>query len=414
MQYNEAMEYLASFSHLGAPVQDLSRCAALLVALGNPQDRLRFVHVAGTNGKGSTLTYIACAAQAAGYRVGCFTSPFIHCYEDRIRVNGENIPHDALCRCCDKIRKAAPALPFSQFEITMAIALLWFVESDCALVCWETGIGGRLDSTNLVTPEVSVITSISLDHTAILGDTIAKIAAQKAGILKVGRPAVLSADNPPDAVAVVAAEAARVGTRLVQPDLAMLTAGEATMLSSRFTYRGISYRLQMPGAHQLQNAITALEAVALLRERGFDITTEAAQQGLAAAQISARIEVLRDSPLVLLDGGHNPSGMAALCHTLKRYAPKPVFAVIGVLLTKDASGVTAPLVELAERIFCVDGFAPNAVPAAQLATLCGAHAEATNLEQAVREAVRLAAASGGTAVLCGSLYLAAAAGSIQF
>ena len=162
----------------------LDRMRDLMARLGNPQDRLRFVHVAGTNGKGSTLEYISRALILAGYRTGQFTSPYITRYEDRIRINGQDIGEDALCRITERVRAAVGDEPYSQFEITMAIAMLWFEEEKCDIVVLETGIGGLLDSTNVIPPPLlSVITSVSLDHTAILGDTVEKIAVQKAGII---------------------------------------------------------------------------------------------------------------------------------------------------------------------------------------------------------------------------------------
>lgn len=412
MTVSQALDYIASFSHLGAPVQDLSRVSALLNALGNPQEKLRFVHVAGTNGKGSVVTYIAESACAAGYRVGSFTSPFIHCFADRIRVNGENIPDSALVRGCETVKAAAPDLPFSQFEITMAVALLHFVEEGCDLVCWETGIGGRLDATNVVTPLVSVITSISLDHTAILGNTIEQIAAQKAGIIKRGRPVVLSADNCEAAYRVIAQTASERGAELIQPDLAQLIPLSSSVFGSAFSYQGEEYHLSMAGAHQLQNAATAIAAIAVLNRLGIAIPADAVRRGLYAANLGARIQVLCKNPLILLDGGHNEDGMKALCDTLRTDAPKPIFAVLGVLTTKDVCGVAAQIADVAEQVFCVDSFAPNAMDRDELAALCGG--TPSTLEDAVDEAIRLAQMHSGTAVICGSLYLAAQLPKCQF
>lgn len=412
MNASQALAYIASFSHLGAPVQDLSRVSVLLAALGNPQDKLRFVHVAGTNGKGSVVTYVAEAAQVAGYRVGSFTSPFIHCFADRIRVNGENIPDEALGCCCEMVRAAAPDLPFSQFEITMAIALLYFTQQRCDLVCWETGIGGRLDATNVVTPLVSVITSVSLDHTGILGNTTTEIAAQKAGIIKPGRPVVLSADNGADVRQVMAQTAREKDASLIQPDLSAFSAVSTSVFGSVFTYHGTEYHLTMPGKHQHMNALTAIETISVLNQLGICIPPDAVRQGLMQAHIGARIQVLCKEPLILLDGGHNADGMKALCDTLRADAPKPVFAVLGVLTTKDVRGVAEQIGSVAERIFCVDSFAPNAMDREELAAVC--NGTPAKLSDAVEEAVRLAQLHHGTAVICGSLYLAAELPKCQF
>lgn len=412
MDASQALAYIASFSHLGAPVQDLSRVSALLSALGDPQNQLRFVHVAGTNGKGSVVTYIAESVQAAGYRVGSFTSPFIHCFADRIRVNGENIPDAALAECCDMVRAAAPDLPFSQFEITMAVALLYFTQQQCDLVCWETGIGGRLDATNVVDPLVSVITSISLDHTAILGDTPEQIAAQKAGIIKRGRPVVLSGGHADGVRAVIAQTAQMQRAPLTVVDLSEIHPISSSVYGSDFAYRGAEYHISMPGAHQRSNAATAIETIRILNGLGWHIPLDACREGLARAGIGARIQVLCSDPLILLDGGHNADGMQALCDTLRSDAPKPVFAVLGVLTTKDVRGMAEQIALVAEKVFCVDSFAPNAMCAQELAALCGGIP--ASLPEAAEEAARLAAEHHGTAVICGSLYLASQLPKCQF
>jgi len=198
MNYNDTMAFINSYTKTGGRITDLSRAQELMERIGNPEKRLRFVHIAGTNGKGSTLEYISNALILSGYRTGQFTSPFVIRYNDRIRINGEEIPDEELCATAEKVKSAVQDRPYSQFEITMAIALLWYEEQNCDVVVFETGMGGLLDSTNVIPPPlVSVITSISLDHTAILGNTVEEIAVQKAGIIKGGSAVILSEDNPP-------------------------------------------------------------------------------------------------------------------------------------------------------------------------------------------------------------------------
>lgn len=408
MNRTETMAYLEGFSHTGAPIKDLSRIRLLLQSVGNPQEKLRFVHIAGTNGKGSTLTDLSQILMAAGYRTGQFTSPYIHRYTDRIRINDREIPEEALCRLCERVRACAPDAPFSQFEITEAIALLYYAEEGCNIVCLETGIGGLLDATNVVTPEVCVLTSISMDHMAILGDTIEQIAAQKAGIIKEGRPVVLSADNPEAVFRVVAAQAARQHAPLLRPDRAACEVTAQSILGSRFVFHGTPYRIPMPGEHQIQNALTALTAAQLLRERGFAISTQAEQTGLACARLDARITVRSESPFVIVDGGHNADGIAVLAKTLRAFAPRPVCAVIGMLTTKDYRMAARILSECVDRVICVDDFAPNAVPATELASLFACPSAQMPLCAAYEAACWEAQKTGGTALVCGSLYLAAA------
>lgn len=406
MNYKQTMEYIDHFGHAGAPVTDLSRMEALLSALGDPHRQLRFVHIAGTNGKGSTLTYCAESTIAAGIRTGMFTSPYILCYEDRIRVNGENIPREALCRLGTQVRAHAPELPFSQFEITLAIALLYFLEQRCQLVFLEVGIGGLLDATNVVDPLVSVITSVSLDHTALLGDTVEQIARQKAGILKPHRPAVLAVANLPAVCALVRSRAGEVDAPLLEAEQIPLEIRRQDIAGAAFLYGGKPYEISMPGLHQIHNAMTAVCVLHLLGQQGYAIPEAAICRGLSQAQVPGRIQVLCRDPLILLDGGHNPDGTEALRDTLQAYAPKPVYGVVGLIDTKDYRQAAANLAQVMTQVFCVDGFAPNAVPAGTLADAFQIPAEPMPLEQAYARAKQLAGSTGGTAVVCGSLYLA--------
>lgn len=196
MNFQECMKFVNSYSKSGKPVTDLSRAERLMKLVGNPEKRLDFIHVAGTNGKGSTVEYISNALIYSGYKVGQFTSPFVLHYTDRIRINGREIDEKSFCEICEFIKNRIDNQPYSQFEITMAIAMWWFEMEGCDIVVLEAGIGGLLDCTNVIeSPLLCIITSISLDHTAILGDTVEKIAEQKTGIIKEKSITILSADN---------------------------------------------------------------------------------------------------------------------------------------------------------------------------------------------------------------------------
>ena len=240
------MGFINSYSKSGGRITDLSRAQELMEHIGEPEKKLRFIHIAGTNGKGSTVEYISGILINAGYRTGQFTSPYILRYNDRIRINGAEISDSALCRIAAYVKERVSDRPYSQFEITMAIAMLWYLEQKCDVVVLETGIGGLLDSTNVIPPPLlSVITSVSLDHTSILGDTVEKIAAQKAGIIKPGSAVLLSIDNPESVYKVVSDTAERVGADFHSPS-EQLVIEESGPDGVRFTYKGDVFRTSMP------------------------------------------------------------------------------------------------------------------------------------------------------------------------
>ena len=293
----------------------LSRMVDLLERLGRPQDELRFVHVAGTNGKGSVCAYVASVLQAAGYKVGLFTSPFILCFEERIRVNGENITGEELARAVAAVRPAAAAVEAAcgdhptEFELMAAVAFEHFRAVGCDIVVLEVGLGGRLDATNVIeAPEASVICRIGLDHTDLLGDTLGAIAGEKAGIVKAGAP-VVSWPQESEAMAVIEAVAAERGCELFVPDFADLSveplAGAALR---RFSWKGRGFETRLLGSYQPFNAALALTAVDVLRGRGWAISDEAAFAGIASARWPGRFEVVDTAPLTIVDGGHNPQG----------------------------------------------------------------------------------------------------------
>ena len=402
--------FINKYTKLGRRVDDLSRIAALMHAVGDPQKRLKFVHIAGTNGKGSIAEMTALALTAAGYRTGLFTSPYIIRYNDRIRVDGCEISDDELDALADIAEPAAEELSglgFSQFEITQAMAMLHYERSGCDVVVLETGLGGALDSTNVIPPPlVSVIGSVSFDHTAILGETLGEIAGQKAGIIKRGSPAVLSFGNPREVVGVMKRRADECGSELIIPCEAKPV--RVTAFGSEFEYKGVRYAVAMGGAYQIKNACTVIETLGILRRGGFEIPESAVREGLKAV-IPARLQTLSREPLVILDGGHNPDGVRALAAALGTLDCRKRI-VIGMLSDKDSAAAVRELAGSAERFVCVDGFAPNARPAAELAGLfreCGANA--VNSEISPQETVRNemnALESGEALVICGSLYLA--------
>ncbi|MGN0633401.1 MAG: bifunctional folylpolyglutamate synthase/dihydrofolate synthase [Oscillospiraceae bacterium] len=406
-------KFLDNYTKSGKKVTDLSRAKTLMNVVGDPQDSLKFVHIAGTNGKGSVAEMTAAALTAAGYKTGLFTSPFIVRYNDRIRIDGREATDSELEEIFGEIAFKVNDLPpdFSRFEITQAAAMLYFSRQKCDVVVLEAGLGGTLDSTNVIKPPlVSVICSVSLDHTAILGETVDKIAKQKAGIIKPGSPSVLSADNPYEAVSVVSERAEKCGSPLTIPDKSLLEVVNCTAFGSKVKYKGEEYSVSMGGAHQITNALTVIETLEILKEKGFDrLGKNAVSSGLSAA-IPARVQTLSKNPLVILDGAHNPDGIKALAAALGSVSCKKR-AVIGMLGDKDSETAARFIADCADRFVCVDDFYPAAKKADELAALlrsCGANAYPSPLgsvETVKREFSSLE--ENEALVICGSLYLAA-------
>lgn len=408
----------------------LDRIRALLERLGRPQDRLKIVHVAGTNGKGSTCAYLASVLRAAGHRTGLFTSPFIEAFEERIQVDGAAISRDDLMDATLAVKEHAEALAAqtgdhpTEFELMTAVALVHFARVGCEAAVLEVGLGGRLDSTNVVeAPVVSVIARIGRDHTAMLGNTLAAIAAEKAGIIKPGVP-VVSWPQDPEAMAVVERAAAENGAPLTVPDFAQLEIGPVDDLVRSFSYRGIPFQTRLLGSYQPANAALAIEAVQVLRGRGWRVSDEALHAGISGAVWPGRFEIVDegpDRPSVVVDGGHNPQGARALVESLEDLFPgvKPVF-VIGVLEDKDYPEMLEAVLPLGSAFVAITPDNPRALPADKLARairwtgqdLLGCSAcvnpyAARSVEDAMARARQLAGPDG---LVCafGSLYSVAA------
>lgn len=425
MNFDECMEFVNSFSKSGKPVTDLSRAENLMRLVGNPQNRLIFIHVAGTNGKGSTVEYISNALMYSGYKVGQFTSPFVLHYTDRIRINGKEIDEKSLCEICEFIKKRIDNQPYSQFEITMAIAMWWFDMEFCDIVVLEAGIGGLLDCTNVIEPPIlSVITSISLDHTAILGDTVEKIALQKAGIIKENSAVVLSMDNKESVIDIVKNTVRKKNAEFIMPEyydfkyLAMESDGNP------FIYRKEQYKTAMFGFHQPKNAVTAIEACRYLMKKGFVVPKYAIRKSIETTQVKARVQYIDGKPPVIVDGGHNIAGIVQLCYVLDeiRLKGKNIYTVTGMIDTKNYERGIETISGYSDKIFTIDDFAPNAVSAEKLIKIIANYnaklrkkfyeinisgfEACKSLAEAVEKAESLAIENNGIVVICGSLYLA--------
>jgi len=413
MTAQEAIDYIEHYGWSSTRL-GLDRTRELLAKLGDPQKRLKFVHVAGSNGKGSTCAMLDAVLRAAGYRTGLYTSPYIQTFCERIRIDGENIPGEALASVTERVRGAAESMDDhpSQFELVTAAAMLYYAEQRCDVVVLEVGMGGELDSTNVIDcPEVAVITNIGLEHTEYLGDTLEAIAATKAGIIKPGCRAVCY-DGAREVTAVVRADCAAKGVPLRVASYEKIVPVSESLDGQRFLWNGTAYHLALLGRYQLHNAATVLETVEALREAGWRIGADAVARGLAEVRWPARMEVMGREPLFLIDGGHNPQCAEALADSLRRLLPeRKVVFLLGVLRDKDYPQMMAALLPFAREFVCLTPLSDRALSAAELAaylTQRGAKATACGeIADGLRRALDAAGADGAV-VAFGSLYLVGA------
>lgn len=416
MDYEQALAWVHSLPRL-AQHPGVENTRRLLKKLGNPERGLSFVHVAGTNGKGSTVAMLSSVLRAAGYRTGANISPYVLDFRERFQINGEMIAKPALAALLTEVRQAAEALQAEgwtslvEFDAVTAAALLWFARERCEIVCMETGLGGRLDSTNAVQNTlVACILAIGRDHTELLGDTYAAIAAEKCGIFKNHCAVISYPAQPQEAMEEITRQAQRAGCVLTLPTLADIQPLDGQPFENNLQYRGYTLALPFPGAHQTCNAAVVVEAALALRAHGYRITEDAIEQGIRATRLPARIEVLSRAPLVLLDGAHNPDGAQALAHTLAHAGAKNLTAVMGVLRGKEPEVMLAALCPYFARLYTVTPDSPRALPAQELAALAAPYSLEVTACGSVSQALLHARENpGGGICVCGSLYLAAQA-----
>ena len=378
MNYEEALNYIHAVQWAGHK-PGLTRTRTLLAALGNPHKQLKFIHVAGTNGKGSTAAMLASCLQAAGYRV-------------------------------ERVKPAADAMTDipTEFEIITALGMLWFAETKCDIVVLEVGLGGTLDSTNVIDPpECAVITALGMDHVKELGPTLADIASAKAGIIKPGSP-VVSYGGVPEADAVIARTAAERHAPLTVVDLSRLTIEDGDLDAVTFDFDGLNgIRLPLIGSYQPRNAATAITALRVLRSRGWNIPDSAIRAGLEQVRWPGRFELLRHSPVFLLDGSHNAHGMRATVQSLRDRFPGQKFVfLLSIMADKDVGEMLALLLPLAGQFVTVAAHTPRAMPAETLAEHIRARGGRAEPAPTIEAGVARAVALGGTGPVCalGTLY----------
>ena len=414
MNIDEALAFIHSVSWMGSR-PGLSRMEELLARMGNPEKRCKYIHVAGTNGKGSTASMTASILTEAGYRTGLYTSPYLWKFNERMQVNGEMISDGELCEITEYVKPFALAMQDSptEFELVCAIAFEYFTRHACDYVVLEVGMGGRLDATNVIDmPEVAVMTNIGLDHTKELGDTVEKIAGEKAGIIKPGC-AVVAYDQKPSVMEVFRSAAGEKGAAVYCPaDFTKLTPEQDSREGQVFSYKQFAHmELPLLGDHQLKNASVVLETVEALRARGVRVPEQAVREGLRKTVWPARFEIVTRDPWYIVDGGHNPQCAETVADNLKRYFPGVHhILMVGVLADKDVESLTDILDPEADEYVTATPNSPRALSSEALAerlkkygkpvTACGSIAEA------VKTAKRRAAETGGMACCVGSLYMA--------
>ncbi len=401
MNYIETLNYIHSLGNFSLPA-GLERIKLALQALGNPQNSLKAVHIAGTNGKGSVSAFVSSVFKAAGYKTGLFISPFVVDFRERIQINGEFISEEDLVYFGERVKQTNIRL--TEFEFITAVAFLYFKEKNIDILICETGLGGRLDATNtLENPVCCVITKIGLDHTAVLGDTLEQITEEKCGILR-DCPTVTTPFQPPAALNIIKARA----RELVVPDLKDLKALSVGVGKNEFIYSGKAFETALFGEYQLENAIVAIEAV---KASGYGIPYEIMYEGLNTAAFPARLEVISQNPLTVLDGAHNPDGGAALSAFMEAYSGK-ITAIIGMMGDKAADGVLALTLKHCKGAVAVS--VPNMPRSLTAQELCRRAEKyvpceaAADLKSAIARAREIA--KGEPIFIFGSLYLA---GSIR-
>lgn len=416
MDIKETLAYIDSVNSF-APTPSLERIRELLTALGEPQNALRFVHIAGTNGKGSCAAMLASVLRTAGYKTGLYTSPYLHRFNERMQINGRMIEDEPLCACVSAVKEKADKMagPPTKFELMTAAALLWFAAEKCDVVVLETGLGGRFDATNVISaPECSVIMNIGLDHTEILGDTVEKIAAEKAGIIKKGCPCVLYSQQE-SVEQVFVSRCRELDAPLVRADFDAIEPIFDSLEGQAFSYRGRMFALPLLGAHQLRNAAVALEAAEVLKSRGWKLEDSDVEHGLYAVSWPGRFELCAEEPAFIVDGGHNPQCAETVVENLLRYFPdRKRVLLVGVLKDKDYRRLMELLAPAADEFVTVTPDSPRAMSARELAGVLAETGKRVTAADSVGEAVELArelAGQDGAVCAVGSLYLA---GSVRY
>ena len=398
MNYKEAMEYVEELKKYGT-VMGLTAMRELCARLGNPQEQLKFVHIAGTNGKGSVLAYVSTVLYTAGYRVGRYISPTVKDYRERFQVDGKMITQSALCNSLERVRTAAEDMVAegfphpTAFEVETATAFLFFADKQCDIVVLETGLGGTEDATNIVTTTlVAAFTSISMDHMDILGDSLEKIAEVKAGIIK-NKCYAITAKQSPEVIKVLRQTALLKKAKLFTADVTRVKNVKYGMTKQHFTYdKYKNMEISMLGQFQIENAVVALEVISALSKLGYPVAEDKLRQGFAEACWPGRFEVIGKKPLFIADGAHNEDASLKLAQSIRFYfTNKRIIYIMGMLRDKEYDKVIRNTYEMAEHIITVTPPVPErALHAYELAQEVRQYHASVTVADSVQEAVEIA------------------------
>jgi len=418
MDYEQALKYIHGTYKFGSKL-GLENITELLNRLGNPQEKFASIHVAGTNGKGSVTSMITHVLVQAGYKTGMFISPYLENFTERIQVNLKEIPRDDLARITQKVKQKVEDMVKegfnhpTEFEIVTAIGFTYFAEVDVDIAVVEVGLGGRLDATNVLKPILSVITSISYDHMDILGDTLEKIAYEKAGIIKEGVP-VVSYPQDLEAAQVIRRVAAERKSQLteVSPEQVRVKEQSFDMQVFDFTFEDQHYhnlKIKLPGDHQILNAATALTALMVARKNGVALNDGDIYAGLEKTVWPGRLEKLSDKPFIVIDGAHNASGANALAQAMKAYfKDRRIKLVLGILEDKEVEAIISSVCPLASEVIVTTPDSPRAMPPERLAERVRAYCQNVSVEPNVERALDIAIQDldeDDLLLVSGSLYL---------
>lgn len=410
MDYKETLEYINNITWLGSKL-GLDRIKELLESIGNPQNKLKFVHIGGTNGKGSTAAMLSSVLEKAGYRVGLFTSPYIDFFNERMQINNIPISNNELAEIATYIRPFSDVMedPATEFELNTAIAMEFFYRNKCDIVVLEVGMGGELDSTNIIdTPELAIITAIGLDHVKELGGTIQAIAKTKAGIIKKNGD-VLVYEQDKEITDIIEENCKEKNAHYFSPDFSGLKLMSSDIYSQHFMYHDEEFCIGLIGTYQIYNAVMALRAVEILRTKGWHIGRDAVQEGLKAAKWPGRFEIILREPVFIVDGAHNPHGIKATAASIKKHLKnQKVIFLFGVMADKDVENMLKEITPLASEFFTVTPDNPRAMPAEKLAELIQKYSvkatPCTSIGHGVDSAINAAGLEGAVCAI-GSLYM---------
>ncbi len=410
--YEDALAFVHGAAKLGSKL-GLANIRELLTRLGRPQDKLSFIHVAGTNGKGTVSTSLAAVLRAAGYRVGAYTSPFVYRFNERIQIDGEEVSDAMLAKNTLLVKKACAEMVRdglahpTEFEIVTVVGLLCFAEAKCEYVALEVGLGGRLDATNVIeNPICTAICAIGYDHMEYLGESLSEIAAEKCGILKEGVPAVIYGQQPEEALRVIEEKCREKHCEMYVAPLPRVT--ESTHRGITFSAAGCAELfLPLAGEHMAKNACVTLQIIEVLRKKGIPVPESAVREGLTAVRHRGRLETISENPLFILDGAHNDDGIAALCHTVKKlFSGKKIVFITGMLADKEYKKAMEKTASLAESVICVSVPSPRTLSAEELKEAALPYHKKVSAAKSMLCAVERAYAEEPEVIIAfGSLYM---------